>query len=85
VAYAVKMINWTWLVAPRAINNPFRTNGDISNPIDFYPMKISMKISRNFEKSSFSYILSFSKLKYKYLFYKIESIFMNFYRFFESL
>jgi len=28
------------------------------------------------------YILSFSKMKYKHLFYKLESIFMNFHRFF---
>jgi len=31
------------------------------------------------------YIQSFSKLKYKHLFYKLESIFMIFYKFFESL
>jgi len=42
-----------------------------------------MKISRNFEGSP--YILSFSKIKYKHLFYKLEGTFMNVYRFFESV
>jgi len=60
--------------------NSFHTNGAISSPIDF-----SMKLSRNFERSPIPYILSFSKIKYKHLFYKHESIFMNFYRLFESL
>jgi len=43
-----------------------------------------MKISRNFERSLTPYILSLFKM-YKHLFYKHESVFMNFYRFFESL
>jgi len=43
---------------------------------------LSVKISRNFKRSSTPYILSYSKIKYKHLFYKLESIFMNFHRFF---
>jgi len=46
---------------------------------------LSMKISRNFESFLVSYILSFSEIKYKHLFYKLESIFMNFYRFWITL
>jgi len=45
---------------------------------------LSMKISHNLKKSLTPYVLSFSKIKYKQLFYKLESIFMNVYRFFES-
>jgi len=44
-----------------------------------------MKIFRNFKRFLTPYILSFSDIKYKHLFYKLESIFLNFYRFFESL
>jgi len=44
-----------------------------------------MKISCNFQKFLVLYILSFSKIKYKHLFYKLESIFMNFYRFFKTI
>jgi len=36
-----------------------------------------MKISCNFERSIIPYILSFSKIKYKHLFYKLESIFIK--------
>jgi len=43
-----------------------------------------MKISRNFDRCPTPYILSFSKIKYKHLFYnKLESIFRTFYRFLE--
>jgi len=40
-----------------------------------------MKISRILERSPTSYILSSSKIKYKHLFYELESIFMNFFGF----
>jgi len=46
--------------------NPFRTNESISD------RSLFMKISRSFEKSPTPYILSFFKIKYKHLFYKLE-------------
>jgi len=60
----------------------FNPYNHVKNQFDRF---LSMKISRNFKKSLTLYILSFSKIKYKHLFYKLKSIFINFYRLFESL
>jgi len=49
----------------RKIINLFCTNG-------YFGSDRSMKISRNFERSLTPYILFFSKIKYKHLFYKLE-------------
>jgi len=44
-----------------------------------------MKIYHNFERLLTPYIISFSKIKIKHLFYKLESIFRIFCEFFEPL
>jgi len=62
-----------YIIFSGTIINPFHINGVFRF--------LFIKISRNFKRSP-TYILSFSKIKYKHLIYKLEGIFMNFYRFF---